>query len=191
MTPWTAARQAPLPWDSPGKNTAVGSHSLLQEIFPTQGSDLGVLHSRQILYCLSNQGSPRMNSCNSHNRVLHFTGGESEAGEGYRLAQGLPLVNARAGLWVLAAWLLGDVQTTNLLSQTRQNASKWMRPSHDNDAQVLCGQKEHRNRRHSVFPFKTTLNVVKKRRTVIVFSQQLWEVSFETEFLWAFLRLQR
>ena len=169
----------------------MGSHSLLQRNFPTQGLDLGVLHSRQILYCLSNQGSPRMNSCNSQNRFLHCTGGESEAGEGYRHAQGLPLVNARAGLWVLAAWLLGDVQTTNLLSQTRQNAPKRMRPSHDNDAKVLCGQKEHRNRRYSEFLFKTTLNVVKKRRTVIVFSQQLWDVSFETEFLWAFLRLQR
>ena len=28
-------------WNSPGKNTGVGSHSLLQRIFPTQGSNLG------------------------------------------------------------------------------------------------------------------------------------------------------
>ena len=34
------------------------SHSLLQGIFPTQGSNLGLLHCRQILYCLSHQGSP-------------------------------------------------------------------------------------------------------------------------------------
>ena len=32
------------PWDSPGKNTGVGFHSFLQEIFPTQGSNLGLLH---------------------------------------------------------------------------------------------------------------------------------------------------
>ena len=32
------------PWDSPGKNTAMGSHSFLQEIFPTQGSNSGLLH---------------------------------------------------------------------------------------------------------------------------------------------------
>ena len=38
------------PWDSPGKNTGVGSHSLLQRIFPTQGSNLGLLYCRQILY---------------------------------------------------------------------------------------------------------------------------------------------
>ena len=39
------------PWDSPGKNTAVGCHFLLQGIFPTQGSNphcLCLLHCRQI-----------------------------------------------------------------------------------------------------------------------------------------------
>ena len=35
-----------------------GSHALLQGIFLTQGSDPGLLHCRQILYCLSHQGSP-------------------------------------------------------------------------------------------------------------------------------------
>ena len=46
------------PWDSPGKNTGVSSHSLFQGIFPTRGSDLDLLHFRQILYHLSHQGSP-------------------------------------------------------------------------------------------------------------------------------------
>ena len=32
------------PWDSPGKNTRVGCHFLLQEILPTQGSNLCLLH---------------------------------------------------------------------------------------------------------------------------------------------------
>ena len=32
------------PWDSPGKNTGVGCHALLQGIFPTQGSNPGLLH---------------------------------------------------------------------------------------------------------------------------------------------------
>ena len=45
------------PWDSPGKNTAVGCHFLLQEIFSTQGLNPGLPHCRQILYCLSHQGS--------------------------------------------------------------------------------------------------------------------------------------
>ena len=41
-----------------GKDTGVGNHSLLQEIFPTQGLNPGLPHCRQILYQLSNQGSP-------------------------------------------------------------------------------------------------------------------------------------
>ena len=49
-----------LPSESPGnpKNTGVGSLSLLQGIFPTQESNWGLLHCRQILYQLSYQGSP-------------------------------------------------------------------------------------------------------------------------------------
>ena len=41
--------------DSPGKNTGVGCHALLQGIFPTEGSNLGLMHYRQILYKLSYQ----------------------------------------------------------------------------------------------------------------------------------------
>ena len=45
------------PWDFPGKSTGVGCHFLLQRIFPTQGSNPGLPHYRQTLYCLSHQGS--------------------------------------------------------------------------------------------------------------------------------------
>ena len=38
------------------RNTGVGSHSLFQGIFLTQGLNLGRLHCRSILYCLSHQG---------------------------------------------------------------------------------------------------------------------------------------
>ena len=48
------------PWNSPGQNTRVGSHSLLQGIFPTQGLKRGLPHCRQILYQLSHKGSPRI-----------------------------------------------------------------------------------------------------------------------------------
>ena len=48
------------PWNSPGQNTGVGSLSLLQGIFPTQGSNPGLLHCRWILYQLSHKGSPRI-----------------------------------------------------------------------------------------------------------------------------------
>ena len=46
------------PWNSPGQNSGVGSLSLLQGIFPTQGSNPGLLHCRQILYQPSHKGSP-------------------------------------------------------------------------------------------------------------------------------------
>ena len=48
------------PWNSPGQNTGVGSLSLLQGIFPTQGLNPGLLPCRWILYQLSHQGSPRI-----------------------------------------------------------------------------------------------------------------------------------
>ena len=47
-------------WNSPGKNTGVVSLSLLQGIFPTQGSNPGLPHCGWILYQLSHKGSPRI-----------------------------------------------------------------------------------------------------------------------------------
>jgi len=46
--------------DSPGKNSGVDCHALLQGIFPTQGSNPGLLHCRPILDHMSHQGSPRV-----------------------------------------------------------------------------------------------------------------------------------
>ena len=48
------------PWNSPHQNTGVGSLSLLQRIFPIQGSNPGLLHCRRILYQLNHKGSPRI-----------------------------------------------------------------------------------------------------------------------------------
>ena len=53
VTPWLHS-----PWNSPGQIPGVGSLSLLQRIFPTQKSNWGLLHCRQILYQLSYEGSP-------------------------------------------------------------------------------------------------------------------------------------
>ena len=65
VTPWTVACQAPLSmgfclWDSPSKNTGEGCYFLLQVIFPTQESNLGLLHCRQILYWLSYEANPKI-----------------------------------------------------------------------------------------------------------------------------------
>ena len=45
-------------WDFPGKNSGVGSHSLLQGIFLTQGLNPGFLHCRQILCHVSHEENP-------------------------------------------------------------------------------------------------------------------------------------
>ena len=59
-TPWTVAHQAPLSMEFSRQEswTGLGNHSLLQGIFPIQGSNPGLLHCRWILYCLSRQRSP-------------------------------------------------------------------------------------------------------------------------------------
>ena len=61
--PRSPALQVNSLWAEPqGKprNTGVGSLSLLQQIFPTQESNWGLLHCRQIVYQLSYQGSPNL-----------------------------------------------------------------------------------------------------------------------------------
>ena len=68
------------PWNSPRKNIGVGSHSLLQGIFLTLGSNPGLLHCRQVLYHMSHQGNPYADRifskhityhCPFHSRVVH------------------------------------------------------------------------------------------------------------------------
>ena len=59
------------PWDSPGKNPGVDNHSLLQGIFPTQESNLRLLHCRWILYRLSHQGSPKLPQISSKMYPTH------------------------------------------------------------------------------------------------------------------------
>ena len=49
------------PWNSPSQNTGMGSLSLLQGVFPTQGSNPGLLHCRRILYLLCYEGSKKLN----------------------------------------------------------------------------------------------------------------------------------
>ena len=65
MTPWTVVRQVPLSMGFSSKSTRVGSRSLLQGIFPTQGWNSGLPHCRQILYHLSHQGSPKLDVAES------------------------------------------------------------------------------------------------------------------------------
>ena len=47
------------PWSSPGQDPGVGHLSLLQGIFPTQGSNPGLPYCRRVVYQLSHQGNPQ------------------------------------------------------------------------------------------------------------------------------------
>ena len=58
------------PMEFSGKNTGVGSHSLLREIFPTQGSNPGLLYCRWILYHVSHQGLCAFNLHKSQ-KIVH------------------------------------------------------------------------------------------------------------------------
>ena len=47
------------PWSSPGQNTGVGSYSLLQGIFPTQGSNPGIPHCKEDSLPVEPPGKPK------------------------------------------------------------------------------------------------------------------------------------
>ena len=60
-TLWTIARQAPLSLGSSRQEYWSGCHALFQGLFQTQGSNPGLPHCGQVLYCLSHQGSLKKN----------------------------------------------------------------------------------------------------------------------------------
>ena len=58
VTPWTVVRRILCLWNSPSRNTGVGSYFLLRVIFLTPGLNPGLLQCRQTVYHLTHQGSP-------------------------------------------------------------------------------------------------------------------------------------
>ena len=85
-TPWTVARRLHL-CNSPGKSTGVGSHSLPQGIFLTQGSNPGLPPCRWILHQLSHQGSPDWGGGVIHliTSPLHYVFRSSESSQQWPL----------------------------------------------------------------------------------------------------------
>ena len=75
------------PWNSLGQNTGVGSHSLLQRIVPTQGSNPDLPHYRGILYQLSHKGSPG---------ILEWVA--------YPLSRGASQPRNQTGVWFFTNW---------------------------------------------------------------------------------------
>ena len=72
VTTWTVPARVLCPWNSPDKNTGVSSRFLLQGIFLTQESNLGLLQCKQIPYHL-NQGSPVLLYSYLNNVICHST----------------------------------------------------------------------------------------------------------------------
>ena len=58
VTPWTVAYQAPMSMEFFGKEYWSGFPFPSPGDLPYQGSNPGLLHCRQLLYCLSHEGSP-------------------------------------------------------------------------------------------------------------------------------------
>ena len=93
VTLWTVLCQ----WGSPGRNTGVGYHALLQGIFLTQGLNpclLQLLHCRQILSLLSRRGSPKLHLCVNMGPIVPVTG-----------TQELAWIPSTA-LWKIVLWYL-------------------------------------------------------------------------------------
>ena len=118
------------PWNSLGQNTGVGSLSLLQGTFPTQGSNPGLLYCRRILYQLSHQGSPRILEWVAY----PFSSGSSQP----RNRTGVSCILGRfftswatRELWwpVNGKWPFPDVMSQERTSEMRQNPPKAISPS--------------------------------------------------------------
>ena len=73
------------PWHSLGQNTGVGSLSLLQGIFPTQGLNPGLPNCRQIFYQLSHEESSFWNAFTGHHKRRHWHALKRMAGQKHRL----------------------------------------------------------------------------------------------------------
>jgi len=87
-----------------GKNTGVGCHFLLQRIFPTQRSNLGILHCRQFLYQLCCQGSPAAAAAKS----LHSCPTLCDPIDGSPPGSPIPgILQARTLEWVAIAFSTG------------------------------------------------------------------------------------
>ena len=71
VAPGTIAARLLCPWDSSGKNTRVVCHFFLQEIFPTQGLNLGLLHALQEdSLPLVPPGFSKLNECMNRQTLL-------------------------------------------------------------------------------------------------------------------------
>ena len=108
------------PWNSPGRNTGVGSLSLHEGIFPTQDPNTGLLHCRQILSWLSHQGLLGIHSyVDGYMLCLGFCA----CGGYYREWRTIPFVTQ----WVLVIYfLISSVHSVQSLSRVWLFVTPWI-----------------------------------------------------------------
>ena len=106
-TPWTIQSCT-----SPGQNTGVGSLSLLQGIFPTQGLNSGLLHCRQILHQPSHQGSPRVLEWVAYPFSSRSSWPRNQAGVSCIAGRFFTSWATREALRLVCSWIQADPWTT-------------------------------------------------------------------------------
>ena len=97
------------PWNSLGQNAGVGSLSLLQGMFPTQGLNPALLHCRWIFYQLSHKGSPR---------TLEWVA--------YSFSSG----SSRPRNWTGVSCIAGGFFTSWVTSEAPKHADEWVHTVH-------------------------------------------------------------
>ena len=120
------------PWDSPGKNTGVGCHSLLQRIFPTQGSNPGLLNWGQPLHHLSHQGSRRATQVPTNTSSLN--GKHVYSLRVLRQTLNSPLLNTMK----VSSWQFLSVSLKKALPHMITHGPSWQRFHHL--SLVPCGE---------------------------------------------------
>ena len=107
-TPWTV--------NFPGQNSGVNSLSLLHRIFPTQGSNPGLLHFRQILYQLSHKGRSEGCSVKAYGRASGYSS------RALTLFCSFPFSGRRAGR--TSVWLVGCLLWKMVISTQTSGSAK-------------------------------------------------------------------
>ena len=123
------------PWNSPGQNTGVGCLSLLQGIFPSQGSNPGLPHCRWILYQLSHKGSPT---------ILEWVT--------YPFSKGSSQPRNRTSVFCIAGWFF-------TIWAMREAPLKWLSPesSRESSKAPLCPAGITQPSRRISWPLNLTL----------------------------------
>ena len=124
--------------DSPGKNTGVGCHTLLQGIFPTQGSSPGLPPCRWILCHLNHQGSLEARGQGLYPKpCMSFQpSGQVAPFNEEQLSQQQPTLLASGGAWVLTGDLSGAQQCPLQSLHHLKNPAQGLSPER---CSIVCG----------------------------------------------------